>query len=65
MPASKFTKASVSNILSASADAGLAVSAMTVHTDGSLRLEFGAGELEHAATEAPNGNAPKKWGGER
>lgn len=65
MPAPKLTKAAVSNILSAAADAGLEVSALDVHTDGSLRLEFGAGELKDTANMVPSKKAPKKWGAER
>jgi len=62
MPAPKVTKASFANALSASADAGLAVSAAIFQPDGSLRLEFSTGELETATSVGPKADAPKKWG---
>lgn len=40
MPAAKISKPSLKNTLSAIAEAGLTVSAMTVQPDGSVRFEF-------------------------
>ncbi|MEI4235327.1 hypothetical protein [Roseovarius sp. D22-M7] len=60
MPAPKLTKAAVSNILSATADAGLEVSAIDVNTDGSLRIEFGAGKLKDNANVVQSEKVPKK-----
>ena len=65
MPAPKLTKASVSNVLSAAAEAGLEVSAIDVQNDVSLRLEFGVGELKDNTNVVPSEKAPKKWGAER
>lgn len=62
MPAPKLTKSSVANALAAAATSGLTVSAVILHSDGSMRIEFLNSDLINAANTNPPLHAPKKWG---
>lgn len=62
MPSPKLTKSSVANALAAAATSGLTVSAVILHSDGSMRIEFLNSDLINAANNNPPPHAPKKWG---
>ncbi len=65
MPAPKITQASVRNAIAAATAHGLSPSAIVVHGDGSVRLEFFAPKLDGAANSVkhPEQSLPKKWRG--
>lgn len=65
MPAPKLTKASVSNAIDAAASSGLAVSAVLLQPDGSMRIEFFRPDFADTANANPEPNMPKKWGQKR